>query len=240
MTRFPKILALAAALLCAAPLAAAAAAPQNDAQVYIIHGIPGQDIGGDPALPVDITVDGACALENVPFGAIAGPLPFAPGRYKIEIRPADLVNPCSQPPIITADVDFFADESATVIAHLLEDGSASATKFTNDLSATETLQSRLIVQHAAAAPAVDVKLKRLNGLGFGKVRFVPNAPNGAQAGIDLFAGVWAISFAPAGTTPTVFSQFLILRPGTVYLAYAVGTVGTDSFQLIILPLPAEG
>ena len=38
------------------------------ATVYVLHGIPGEDLGLDPELPVDVSVNGACALPGFTFG----------------------------------------------------------------------------------------------------------------------------------------------------------------------------
>ena len=84
-----------------------------DAEVYVIHGIPGIDVGLDPELPVDITVNGGCALENFRFGDIAGPLFLPEGNYTIDIRPANLRTPCSEMPLFSVNVDLVAGENAT-------------------------------------------------------------------------------------------------------------------------------
>ena len=54
---------LAAASVAFLGLAHASAAVAHGT-VYVVHGIPGDDIGLPTDLPVDISVNGACALEG--------------------------------------------------------------------------------------------------------------------------------------------------------------------------------
>ena len=67
----------------------------------MIHGIPGEDIqalGLDVAddLPVDISVNGACALQGFTFRAIEGPIKLPADTSDIEIRLA-CPGPCTDP-----------------------------------------------------------------------------------------------------------------------------------------------
>ena len=66
---------------------------RQDAEVLVIHGIRGEDLGLDPALPVDVAVNGGCFLAGFTFGEVAGPVALAPGDYVIEISLADPDDP---------------------------------------------------------------------------------------------------------------------------------------------------
>jgi len=61
------------AALCLALVSSAFAA--NNAYLYVVHGIPGRDISDslNPGLPVDILVDGECAVRGLTFGNTNGP-----------------------------------------------------------------------------------------------------------------------------------------------------------------------
>jgi hypothetical protein len=89
------------------------AAATESASVRVAHGIPGQDLGLDQALPVDVLVnDSICLLEGFTFGEFAGPVELDPGTYNIKISVADPASPCSDAPVVNADVMFEEGEDA--------------------------------------------------------------------------------------------------------------------------------
>ena len=61
------VFCLVGAMLITAVGTPAADADGHESMVYVVHGIPGQDLGLEPALPVDVSVNGACALESFAF-----------------------------------------------------------------------------------------------------------------------------------------------------------------------------
>jgi hypothetical protein len=198
------------------------------ATVYIIHGIRGQDLGLDPRLPVDVSVNGACTLRNFTFGRQAGPLRLAAGTYAIAISLANSDKPCSNQAVIAADVPFAAGENATVIAHVDAAGAPTASKFVNDLSAIERGQSRVIVRHAAAAPTVDVRLTRGSSSAT-----LEDLSNGGELKADIRRGLYRVSLLAANTETVAFGPrpiFVFPRIVTVY--YAVGSLETGSLTLL--------
>ena len=208
-------------------------AQENAATVYVIHGIQGQDLDLDAALPVDVAVDGGCLLQGFSYGELAGPLNLAPGTYNITIGLADSENPCSNPPVIDAAVPFAAGEVAVVIAHLDADGAPTASKFLLDPSATEEGRSRITLHHTAAAPAVDILLSGTVCDWQGQRQF-DAVPNGAQGALTVPPGLWDISLRPAGNhTPVLGPQRLEVDPSQAYLVFAVGALGNDSLTLLM-------
>jgi hypothetical protein len=206
----------------------------GNADVYIIHGINGTDLGlPDPALPVDVLVDDAlCLLEGFQFGEITPPQSLPAGTYNIKISLADPANPCGNPAVIEADVPFAADESATVIAHLDELGAPTATKFVNDVSPTARGKARVAVRHTAAAGAVDLDVRR-------PLRAMPNLfiedltnPNEVQT--EIRPGEWDVTVYPADDpNPVLGPATLELAPFTGYFIYAVGTPANGTFDVIL-------
>jgi hypothetical protein len=224
-------------LVAALALPGAMVAASEPAEVYVAHGIPGQDVdpGLDPALPVDVSVDGACVLQGFVFGEIVGPLSLPAGSYDIAISLADPDNPCGNDPVIgPVSVPFAEGENATVIAHLTADGAITASKFENDFSPMGRGQARLIAHHTAYAPAVNVDVRR-DGAMDGLV--IPGFANGDQAVADVRPGKWLVSLFPALTaelnTPVFGPVPVGLRPFTIYLVYAVGSVDSGSFTLLV-------
>ena len=152
--------------------------------IHLIHGI--------PDVPVDVAAGGAEVFADFEFGqtkdlsALAGTTladlqVLAAGTDTVAIDAGDVVLP--------------ATGSYTVIAHLNADGTPTLTVFDNDTSLTAAGQGRLVVQHTAAAPAVDI---RANGaVAFAGV----TDPNEGAA--DLPAGTISADVVPAGATEPV-------------------------------------
>jgi hypothetical protein len=212
----------------------APARADGDAAVYVIHGIPGQDLGLDPALPVDVLVnDALCALSDFRFGQTAGLLALPAGTYNIKISLANAADPCSNGAVIDADVPFAAGENATVIAHLTAGGAPTASKFVNDVSALNPGTGRVIVRHTAAAPMVDIKIefsRKFNPL----VTMIEGLSNPEQAGpLAVRPGLYDVTIFPAGSDQPVAGPVRIgVKPFTAYAYYAVGSLDTGSFTLL--------
>lgn len=211
----------------------AAASGPTDATVFVVHGIPGIDLMLDPTLPVDVSVNGGCALQGLTFGEVIGPLHLPAGSTTVEVRAADPVNPCGNPVLFSATVTLVAGENATIIAHLNDSGTPVASKFVNDVSPVPTGQARVIPHHTANAPDVDIFLQ--------KYRFLtPLVPIlGFQPGQQVAAlfdeGPWRLWIRPAGSQPNVLGPIIpFFRPRGVYSVYAVGTPANNTFTLIVL------
>ena len=81
-----------------------AAEAARAAEVYVVHGIPGEDLGLDPRLPDDVEVDGSCVVAGLEFGDVEGPLSLDPGRYTFEISLAsDGAGDCAGPLAVAGD-----------------------------------------------------------------------------------------------------------------------------------------
>ncbi|HSG58552.1 MAG TPA: DUF4397 domain-containing protein [Woeseiaceae bacterium] len=201
------------------------------ASAFVVHGIPGSDLGLDPALPVDVSVNGACALPGFTFGEIAGPLDLPAGSYDIAIGLANAAAPCSEAPVIEANgLELTGGKSYSIVAHLDEAGTPTATAFMNNTWGNRFFAG-VNVFHTAAAPRVDVKLQRENVKRW--VRFLRDIGNGEAASRNVFVGRWEASIRPAGSRDTVFGPVTLdLAGDTIYLVYAVGSLSTGSFTLL--------
>jgi hypothetical protein len=204
----------------------------HESMVYVVHGIPGQDLDLDPALPVDVSVNGACALEGFAFGDIVGPIALPADMYDIAIGLANEDDPCGNDPVIEASVELMGGLNYSIVAYLDDGGSPTAGLFENDVTPTARGKARLIVQHTANAPAVDISVRR-DG---------PDSPgldiydfmNGDQAAAEVRPGEWDVAIAPAGGDMPVFGPVTVeLSPYAAYLVFAVGSVDTGSFTLLL-------
>lgn len=239
-------------LLGAAVLVGALAVPaQADVTAYVVHGIDGDDFALDPALPVDVSVGGACALTGFEFGDRVGPIPLPAGDYDISIFLADETNPCEGTEVIDLDgVTLPEGANATIIAHRTADGmpvdgdllglGVTASLFANDFSSTGRGKARVIVQHTAFAPSVDVVVSRdysdptapsvtVNGF------TNPTAETEAglsQINAEFRPGEWDVALELGGAT--VFGPTTIrLKPFTATYIYAVGDFAGGTFQYLV-------
>lgn len=201
-------------------------ATANASDLFVVHGINGDDLGLDEALPVDISVDGGCALTDVSFRAIAGPIPFDPGQYDIEVRLSD--GACGGLLAIKKTIDVQFGENSAVVAHLTEQGTPTLSKFVNDVRLTnDDHDARAIVRHAAAAPPVDVKLRRDDD----KAELL-DIRNTEQRAAEIPAGDWHVTIKPFGEEKTDPIP-VTLEAMAATIVYAVGSLKNGTLE----PLP---
>lgn len=197
----------------------------SEARVYVVHGLNGIDIGASEALPVDISVNGACALTGFTFREIAGPLQLPAGAYDIQVRLADEGAPCTGALAINAAaVPLTGGSNVAIVAHLSSGGTPTASLFANDVSLAPG-RSRLIARHAAAFGAVDVLVN-------GNAIFT-NVTNGSQGATLARPGRQTIAITPAGSSVRAWEAAPVLRPFTTYAAYAVGTPANGTFEVLL-------
>ena len=122
------------------------------ANVNVVHGIDGRDLGLEQALPVDIAVNGACALKGVKFKE-STIVELAPADHTITIHLAD--GTCSKPAVITKQVTIPENVRVfSAVASLSSRGSPQLAIF----NVSELfLPSTVSVRHLAQAGGVTVK-----------------------------------------------------------------------------------
>jgi hypothetical protein len=213
MSRFRSLVAACLVLTPAAALAQSQAPPS----ILVIHGLPGGDLQQPRELPVDISVNGACAVTRLSYRGIVGPLTVPAGTYAIAVHyPA--TGSCSSPAALgPANIPFYPGESSTVIAHVGADGRPTASKFVNNLAPTAANRARAAIHHTANAPAVDVYLTRAFGTPTSTIALTTGLVPGEHAGAA------AAVFGPAG---------LGLSADNLYSLYVVGSVANNTLDVI--------
>ena len=215
-------------------------AQAQDASVQVIHGINGTDLGFDEALPVDIAVDGACALPGVSFRDIARDVALPAGSYEIAVSLADAGTPCGGLLVVNSRVELAVFENATIIAHLNQGVSPTLTKVSNNVSPLGAHDTRLAVVHAAVAPPVDVRARPKRG-SFRDSLFIDGLANGEQSfPSDAPAGSYQVRISPDGSFRSVAQVDVRLDPQVAYTAFAVGSLANGTFELILLDQSAAG
>jgi hypothetical protein len=246
-----KLFVLPAMLLAVLAFAIPASA-QETLTAYVVHGIDGDDFGLDPELPVDVWIsDLGCALPGFKFADRVGPLQIPAGIYDITISLADMAMPCEGTGVISlAGVELPAGANATIIAHRTADGSpgagdlldlgVTASIFNNDFTSTGRGKARIIAQHTALAPAVDVVVSRdYEDPGAPGVT-VPGFSNPTSEGEAVLSqinaefrpGEWDVALEVDGAA--VFGPDMIeLKPYTALYIYAVGDFFVGTFQYLV-------
>lgn len=196
------------------PLSPAQAA---DAQVTVVHGIPGT--------PVDVYVNDKLTLDNFKPNTVTDPLMLPAGSYNVKIFPADAADGTGTP-VVEADADVPDGGNVTLVAHLSAAGKPTITPFVNDTSAVPAGQGRVVVRHTAAAPAVDV---RANG-----TVIVPNLENPNEAALVTAAGTVSADVVLAGTgTVAIGPADLTIAEGATTIVYAVGSAENKTLGLLV-------
>jgi len=200
----------------------------SGATVYVGHGINGTDLGASEALPVDVSVNGACALPGFEFRAFAGPLSLTAGDYEIAVSLANADAPCGNTPVIgPVTVTVNDGDNATIFAHLTDGGVPTASVFPNAFARPGRAQ--LAARHAANFGMVDVIVDPSSPTEI----TVPDLVNGNQAWTPIRPGRHSVALAPAGSMTPVFEISPVLRPFTAYYAYAVGTPSNGTFEVLL-------
>ncbi|WP_158861811.1 DUF4397 domain-containing protein [Leifsonia sp. AG29] len=218
--------AVAVAALALAVGAAPATAAGSNAQLSVIHGVPGT--------PVDVWVNGTDTVKNFQPGTMAGPLDLAPGTYSVSITKVGAASATDNPVIGPIDLSLAAGGNYSAVAHLDANGKPTATLFTNDTSATAAGQGRLTVRHVAAAPAVDVVV--------GGKAVISNLTNPNEQKLDLPASTVSASVTATGTTqPALIGPAdVTIKDGTNTIVYAWGSATDKNLALMIQTIDGLG
>ena len=212
------LVATAAALFGAGPAGAA-----DTGTVYVVHGI--------PDTPVDVYVDGAKAIDDFQPATVTGPLDLPAGMHKIAITAADA--PDDSKPVISADAELKAGANVSLVANLTEAGKPTLTVFTNDVAPIAAGQTRLVVRHTAAAPAVDVRA--------GGMVVLPGVTNPNQGELNIPAGTVSADVTLAGTDTVVIGPAdLTLAEGTATFVHAIGSASGKSLGLVSFTISGLG
>jgi len=209
-------------------LTALPAAAQHQTTLYVVHGIPGADLDLPNPLPVDISLNGACALTDFRFGEITDALQVPSGRYTVRVHLADAED-CGGAVAIEQPVRLRRDESVSIVAHLDTNNALVASLFTNDVDPLRPGFARLGVRHTANAPAVDVTWGRK-----GVSTALDNLANGEQEVVNLDAKRWLARIFPATSLAKLVGPLGVrLGEGTATYLYAVGGLESGSFTLLV-------
>ncbi|GAA2005929.1 DUF4397 domain-containing protein [Nakamurella flavida] len=215
MRRLVTAAAVAGMVTAATLIGAGSASAADTGTVYVVHGI--------PDTPVDVYVDGALTLDDFQPGTVAGPLALPAGTYDVAITAADAADDSS--PVLSGSAEVAAGVSASLVAHLTAAGEPALTAFVNDTSTIAAGETRLVVRHTAAAPAVDVRA--------GGAVVLAGVTNPQQGELNIPAGTVSADVTLAGTsTVAIGPADLTLAEGTATFVHAVGSAEAGNLALV--------
>jgi hypothetical protein len=208
--------ALLAAALVIVPAGAAMADSHSDAQVVIVHGVPG--------LEVDVLVDGAAAVEGFNFGdTVVTDLPA--GDYVLGVAAAGTTDA-----ILTLNASLTAGSSVTVAAYLQEGGEPTLAAFANETDGTGIQPF-----HLADFGAVSI-------IAGGEIA-LDDVTNGVTARVDVPGGttVPGVGIGVAGSTDAAIDLGDVTVPdGSLILAYAIGPDEGAELPTVVTEVVAAG
>jgi hypothetical protein len=222
-----RLVLLGLALMTALALAAPAFAQGGgQAQVRVAHLAP-------DAPNVDVYVNGDPVLTDVAYTTVSGYLSLPAGTQQVTVyATGDTTSP-----VIDTPVELAAGGAYTVAAvGLVADDSLSAQVYQDDLRSPDSGNAKVRVVHASPdAGPVDV-IPRGGGALVEGLSFPEASPYA-----EVPAGSYTLDVNAAGTKKTALTvPNTKLASGSVYSAFAVGTVFADSLNVLLVQDNASG
>jgi hypothetical protein len=200
------------------PTVAHAQAPTG--LVTVVHGLRG--------VVADVYVDNTLVLPAFQPERVTDPVALPAGEHHVDIRVTG--KPADATPDVSADVDVKADARQSVVAHLNAGGSPTITAYLDDMSPVAAGQTRAVVRHTAAAPAVDVGLDQI------VVAAGLSEPGSATAVVA--PATYEVSVWRAGTqSPLAAPQPATLSEGAATVMYLIGSAQTNTLSWVAEQIP---
>jgi len=128
----------------------------DDASIFIVHGVPGLDIGEEATYPVDIYIKGTKRLSAVKYGQIK-PIKITSGTSTIAVYKVGMGPEAGYSPVLSENFNFKKSENASVVGYIHPDGEVRFAKFTNDFSpAGDPSKCRISVHNTSAEAKMSV------------------------------------------------------------------------------------
>lgn len=198
-----KLALLTAGALSLAGLTAGPSFAADDAQIYIVQGLPGKNL--------DIAVDGKSVAKDLKTAAVAGPFAVDSGERKVTFSDEGDV-------VLERMFTVTAKSSWDVVIHLPAAGNSkpAVTVFKNDLSAVPKGKAELTVAHTAKVPPADIRVN-------GKVLF-ENVANGESLNLTVPVATYKVAIVPTRESkPVILGPLsLTVKGGALNRVYALG------------------
>jgi hypothetical protein len=218
------------AALCLALGASAVA--ENNAYLYIVHGIPGRDIADNlnPGLPVDVLINGkSCLIRGLTFGNTSGPLTLVAGTYEVQISLSNTLEPCTNPAVIDSQVALLPGQNVSAVA-AINSTQPVLLQFLDPLGPVAPGNGRFVLVNSADAHALQATLIQVGVKS--PQSFTIQAAPGAQTAMGVPAGDYLIQITAVGGTTVLTSQEINLADQSVTLSYASGEELNNTVGLV--------
>jgi Domain of unknown function (DUF4397) len=203
----------------------------DSAYLFVVHGIPGRNLAAadNPALPIDILMNGDCIARGVAFSAANGPYSFTAGSYTLQISLANTLAPCTNPALIDSQVALTSGQTVSAVA-TLSGGQPTLLQFTDNLSAVKPGNARFVFVQAADAPALQATLTQLDVKN--PKAFTVVASPGEEQAIIVPDGTYLVQVFAVGGSTVLTSEQIALANQSVTFSDAVGEAANNSVGLI--------
>jgi hypothetical protein len=213
------------------------------ADLFVVHGVNGEDLGEDEALPIDIRIDVPPAdmgpedicLPGVEFGDTEGPetVPDA-GLYGVEIHLPDGPAECEGTLLVANLLSVSLLETAIILAQLDAQGALLVSKYTVNASELGGDDARISGIHAAVFPAVNIEILD-RAAGNEVVATFLNVQNGDQTfPLDLPEGRYQVRVLDAATDDLLDRRNLTVDAGEIGTGILVGSGANDTLDILRL------
>ena len=188
--------------------------------VTVVHGLRG--------VVADVYVDNTLVLPAFQPERVTDPVAIPAGEHHVDIRVTG--KPADAAPDVSADVDVQAVARQSVVAPLNAAGAPTITAYLDDMSPVAAGETRAVVRHTAAAPAVDVGLNQTvvaSGL---------TEPGSTTAVVP--PATYEVSVWQAGTqSPLAAPQPATLTEGAATVMYLIGSAQTNTLSWVAEQIP---
>jgi hypothetical protein len=172
---------------------------------------------------VDIWVNGAVVLEDVPFKAVSDYLEVPAGEYRIQVTPTG----AEEPVVIDATVELGINKAYTVAATGLLATDLAPIVLMDDLSTLSDMAKVRFVHTSPDAPSVDV------GVSGGPVLFRDTEFREAGEYLKVPGGLYNLEVRLAGTMNVALPlPGVQLANGTNYTIFAIGLAGDGTLMAL--------
>jgi hypothetical protein len=224
--------------------------------VYAVVGTLGYDLQRDSIPLIDFAIGEQCVYQELGIAEVVelveqgvGPAVLEPGAYEAAVLEAG-DGECSGAPLVTGRADVpasplpgatAANVATLVVAALDANGAPKLRTFNLDTAALGGRRSRVTFFHSAAAPALDLRLRRAGRSG--NAFAGTGLDNGAQTfPTELLGADYELLVSPASPKPGAFEEpfarvELPLQGGQSHAVVLIGSLERRTFDLVVLKAP---
>lgn len=174
---------------------------------------------------VDVKVNDAVAISNLPYGQSSGYAELTAGTYNIKVVPTGM----DAPVVIEADLPLMKDKEYTVYA--IDQLNSITAVVTEDMRMPASSSAKVRFLHASPdAPSVDIKL----ATGVGPAVFSNIGFSDYTDYIEVSPMAYSFVVTAAGSTDEVFVfDPIMLQAGVVYTVIAHGSLTDNSYPFAV-------